>query len=413
MIRKLRHKFILVIMLVVSVLLAAAFVAVLVSTTSNLEHDTQFSLTDAMHRFDMPSPGGGNQGGGPKSAPRPVLSVETDVSGTVVNETNQLFNISDSDIQTIAGLALKSGRASGVLSEYSLRYLIQKQPNGAARLAFIDISMQRQIIRNLLATSGIVGLSTLLLFLVVSIFLSRWVVRPVEQAWNSQRLFVANASHELKTPLTVILSNITMLTNDMSSQESLVDDEKNRTRLENIYEESQRMKVLVDELLSIARLDSVSKDVSLEKVNLSAILDNVVLMFEPVLFDMGKRFDYSIAEDLTVMGNASKLRELAEILLDNACKYSLPGGLISVLLRRTPKNEIVLEVSNESETIPADELAKLFERFYRLDKARSSPGYGLGLSIAESIVREQGGKLWARSENGVTAFCVQFAGSRP
>ncbi len=398
-------------MSVVTSIVVAAFIGVLISTVGSLQRDSRFSLEEALSSYDFDnntlSPG--TQPPNPDRSNRhiPSIKVLIDENGNIIFMINQIFNIEDSEAQAITKLAVDTGKETGVIKEYNLRFLIKKSPNGSIRLALVDNSMEKTVIENLLLNSALIGVSTLLIFFAFSIFLARWVVKPVEDAWNKQRQFVADASHELKTPLTVILSNVSMV-----SGEKNITDKKTQTRLENILAEAKRMKVLVDDLLSLARSDDVKSKAISERSNFSSILNHSVLIFEPILFDIGKRLEYDIKDDLYVNADSTKLRQLTDIILDNACKYSLPGTPVTVRLKSVNKNDICLEVDNESDTISKDELSRIFERFYRLDKSRSSIGYGLGLSIAKSIVSELGGKIWANNEAQHTTISVQLPTTR-
>lgn len=402
MIKKLRRKFILVIMSIVTVLMIAAFVSVLAFTSRNMLRQTDFVLDNALAGLSRIVPADK-----PLDRGMPSLTVIMDKNGDIIAESNQIFNLPDSAITDITNQALGTRGYSDILLDYSLRFLIQETSAGSVHLAFADISAETSMIENLLINSALIGAATLLIFFGVSVLLARWVVRPVEKSWNSQRQFVADASHELRTPLTVVLSNVEMLLGEEHRN-----DIKTHNRLENISEESKRMKILVDEMLEIARSDSVSKPVAVDTVDFSALMNKAVLMFEPILYDAGKQFDYSITDELSVTGDISKLRQIPEILLDNAAKYSPSGSRVSVSLRYAGKNEVRLEISNESETVPKEELTRIFERFYRLDKSRSSEGYGLGLAIADSLVREHGGKIGAKSEDGRLTFVVQLPAVR-
>ncbi len=397
MIKKLRRKFVLVIMSVVTVLIVAAFVGVLSFTSGNVRHQSEFALENALKSIDMPP-----LGDKPGDRRVPALTVVADEDGTIVAMTNQIFNLPDSDVPDILNEALDSGSESGIIRDRSLRYMTRETPSGDVRLAFVDISAERGIIENLLLNSALIGFVTLLVFFGVSVLLAHWIVRPVENAWNTQRQFVADASHELKTPLTVVLSNVEMLAGDERTE-----DKKTRQRLENILEEAKHMKTLVDALLQLARADSAEDTAPFEKLDFSALVNHAVLSFEPILFDAGKGFEYSLEDGLLVRGDAVRLRQLTEIMLDNACKYSTPDGHVTVTLRLIPgKSDVCLDVTNDSETIPEEELPLVFERFYRRDKARSDGGYGLGLAIAENIVRRHGGKITAASGAGRTTFSV-------
>ena len=396
MIKKLRRKFVLVIMSVVTVLIIAAFVAVLSVTYRNILQQAEFSLDTALKSINTPI------GDKPDDRRAPALTVVIDEDGTIIKAANAIFDLPDSDVSDIVEETMQSGKETGILRDYSLRFMMQEMPSGETYLAFTDNSTENGIIKNLLLNSALIGFVMLNIFFAVSVFLARWIVRPVEKAWNSQRQFVADASHELKTPLTVVLSNVEMLSGDKRIQ-----DEKTLLRLENILEEARHMKLLVDALLQLARSDIVQSSTSSEKVDFSALASSAVLAFEPILFDAGKRLEYNLEDQLFVTGSPVRLRQLTEIILDNACKYSTPKSLIAAGLKKIPgKNEITFEVSNNSETIPEEELALIFERFYRRDKSRSSSGYGLGLSIADNIVSEHGGKISVKSVNGRTTFSV-------
>jgi signal transduction histidine kinase len=402
-------------MTIVAVLMLATFIGVLSSTTGSLKQQSNFALNDALNRMNGPEmhgeKPGGNPGNGPGDRPggrlMPIITVWADSSGNVTDFSNQIYSFSDSEVAAATRLALSHGSDTGILKSENLRYMIRTAPDGSAHLAFIDNTMETNVLSSLLMNSAIIGAAMLLLFFGISILLSRWVARPVEKAWDSQRRFVADASHELKTPLTVILANSALL-----SRESAASDEKTTARLDNILDEAKRMKMLIDNLLSLARSDEAAGRPHFEKADFSAILENAALSFEPVLFEMGKQFTCDIAGGLVVMGDAAKLRQLAEILLDNACKYARPESGIRLTAKAAAKGELRLEVENESEPIPKEELTRIFERFYRLDKARSGGGYGLGLSIASVIVREHDGKIWAECEGGRTVFTVTLPAVR-
>lgn len=412
MIKKLRRKFIAVIMSVVTLLVSAAFIGILISTSATLDRDSDDALAAALSSVGAPETAPFDQHGGgfghlPFASPFdsrriPTLLAETSSDGKLLKYTNKIFSISDSAVADITQQALTGGKDSGFLQEYNLKYLIQRAPDGSARVAFLDISMQSRMFANLLQNAALIIFPLLLAFFLISILIARWIVRPVEKAWNSQNQFVADASHELKTPLTVILSNTAML-----SSLAPPDDEKTSARLNNLSAEARRMKTLVDDLLSLARSEASGiGGAAMQTIDFSVETQAAVLNFEPVIFDLGKTFEYTIEEGLTVQGDATKLRQLVDILLDNACKYSLPAGRITARLKKHGKSELLLEVSNDSVPIGKEELSRIFERFYRLDKSRSGDGSGLGLAIAERFVRLHGGRIWAHSDNGRTTFYI-------
>lgn len=168
------------------------------------------------------------------------------------------------------------------------------------------------------------------------------------------------------------------------------------------------MRELVEQLLLLARSDQEQTQArQLQPLDLSDLAENAVLMFEPVAFEAGKVLESgSIEPELFVPGDGAKLKRLLDILLDNAVKYAVPGGGISVALRRDGRRAL-LSVTNQGQPIPEEELTHIFRRFYRSDQARTTQGFGLGLAIASGVAQEHGGKLWAESDPAGynTFFC--------
>ena len=198
-------------------------------------------------------------------------------------------------------------------SDYGLRYRKYTQPDGSVLFSFSDTFIERDSLNSQIWSSVFIGIGALGLFFVASMLLSRWMVKPVERAWETQRRFVTDASHELKTPLTVILSNT-----DMLIEAGAVTDTKNQARLDNIRAESKRMKALTEELLELARSDSKPKASVKELVNLSFVVSSAAMMFEPTIYDLGRLLTTEIQDNVMVIGDREKLRQLADILIDNA-----------------------------------------------------------------------------------------------
>ena len=173
---------------------------------------------------------------------------------------------------------------------------------------------------------------------------------------------------------------------------------------ENIRMEAQQMKNLVEEMLTLARADNMPHTAVLEEVSLSDIAADCALAFEPVAFEAGKPLDYHLAEDVTVLGDRDKLRQLVSVLLDNAIKYGQDGGTITLTLQKTDRHARLI-VTNPGEPIPPEQLKRLFERFYRADASRGEKsGFGLGLPIANTIAAEHKGTLKAESDAASTRF---------
>ena len=293
---------------------------------------------------------------------------------------------------------LAQEQTQGTIDGYGLRYL--RQDNGLyQKLAFVDMSMEQATLREMMLSYLQIGAAALILLLGVSILLARWATRPVEKAWRQQRQFLSAASHELKTPLTVILSNAELL-------DSAHLDERPARWTDNIRSEAGRMKSLVEEMLTLARADNAVRTAVLEEVSLTDVAADCALSFEPVAFEAGKPLEEYLAEDVAVLGDREKLRQVIAILLDNAVKYGAAGGTIALTLQKTDR-QARLTVANPGAPIPQEQLSRLFERFYRADASRGEQsGFGLGLPIASTIAAEHRGTLKAESDAVSTRFTL-------
>ena len=210
---------------------------------------------------------------------------------------------------------------------------------------------------------------------------------------NARRRFVSDASHELKTPLTVILANTGLV---LSHPEDTVAAQSKW--LEYTHDEAEQMKELVDDLLFLAKSDAARQPAARAETAMNEVALGCLLPFESVAFEAGVALEHRITPGLSLRGDEGQLRRLVMILLDNAVKYAGPGGTVTLTLERH-QERLRLAVHNTGEPIPPEHLPHLFERFYRVDAARnrSGGGYGLGLAIARSIVEGHHGRLTVTS----------------
>jgi signal transduction histidine kinase len=327
------------------------------------------------------------------SEAQPVTVVFVNGSDIITTFINQIHYIEEDDIPRIIAEIDATGNDSGIVNG-SLRFLKRQALLAGRWYALVDAYVETEALRAQALYSWSIGFGAAALFYMASLILSRWIVRPVEAAWNRQRRFVADASHELMTPLTVVLSNA-----DILITQNAVSGERNAGRLDNIKTESQRMKRLIGDMLTLARSDSGAAKTKYEPVSFSFIVTHAVLTMEPAIFDSGKKIETRISGGQMVMGDANKLRQLVEILMDNAGKYSEKNTTIDVRLTLTGKRDLIFSVKSEGQPILQDELNNIFRRFYRTDKSRGEEkGYGLGLAIAESIVSEHKGRIWAQTD---------------
>ena len=244
----------------------------------------------------------------------------------------------------------------------------------------------------------IVALTTgLASYLFISVILSHIAIRPVGETWKMQKQFVADASHELKTPLAVIMANTDLIASH--PDETVASQMK---WIENTRAEIERMAELVNELLFLAKSDDGAKT-AMEVVDLSECVETIVLTHEAVLYENGKSFNYEIAPHIQIKGNEGQLKQLATILLDNANKYSRGVGSINLTVETVGKN-VDFCVSNDCDPLTDEQLEHLFDRFYTVDQSRTGSGNGLGLSIAKVICQTHGGKIAVNYENRRITF---------
>lgn len=399
MLKQLRLKFVCINMVMVTIMLCVILGMVVQSTRADLENQSLSAMREAAEGLFQP----GRPGELSAETRLPSFTLQMTPWGEVTATGGGYYDLSDKDyLMEVLEQALAQEEQSGVLREYGLRYYRADVPMGQ-KVVFADISGETDTINGLIRSCVLIGAAAFLLFLIISLFLARWAVKPVDRAWEQQRQFVADASHELKTPLTVIMTNAELL-------DSPDCPEENRARFaDSILAMSRQMRGLVESLLELARIDNGADGTVLSQVELSRVAEEAVLPFDAVFFEQGLTLDTDVETGITVKGSESHLRQVEEILLDNARKYSLPNARVTLSLRRTGRSQCLLSVSNEGEAISKEDLKNIFKRFYRVDKARSmNQSYGLGLSIAQRIVEDHGGRIWAESRDGVNTFFVQL-----
>lgn len=322
-----------------------------------------------------------------------LLDSNNNIIDIINHSNNDLSNSVISDItKDILSEENISNRHIGNLyiSEYSYAF------KSYDYLIISDISKIGQELRYYLTFSFVLLMAFEIIIYVISSIITKWIVKPVEESFERQKIFIADASHELKTPLSVI----------MASGESLEKDPGEREWIKNINNESKRMSCLITELLELA--SSEKKHEKNYKVSdLSKIIELTSLTFEGKAIEKNIKIEMDIEEHINISLMESDIRELMEILLDNAVKHSFKDQSIEISLKRKQK-EIELLVSNRGEDIPNGEEEKIFERFYRVDKVRNRKEnrYGLGLAIAKNIVTNHNGVISASSSNGITTFKV-------
>ena len=402
MLKKLRLKFVLITMGIVTAMLVVIFVTVYHFTRLNLE-TSSISMMQAIASdpFRENPPGGGGENGPMQNLPYIALRISPD--GAISASGGSFYDLTDEAfLKRLLEAADRTPSRTGLLPDMKLRFL--KHNAQAFRIyVFADTSAEQETLKNLRVTFLVIGTLGLLVFFGISILLARWAVKPVEQAFAREKQFVADASHELRTPLTVITTNAELL------REDVADRPEDTKYADNVLRSANRMRTLTEELLTLARSDMGVSAGRKEHVDLSDLVQEVVLNYEPVFFEKGLLLAQEIEEKILITGNPEELRRLAAILLDNAQKYGRNGGTTTVTLKRTGRFRCMLAVADEGEEIPEEILSQLFTRFFRADEARSGEeGFGLGLSIAEEIVSHHNGRIRAESADGVNRFTAEF-----
>ncbi len=387
MIKKLKLKFLSVNMIIVTVMLIVIFGLIIFFTASASEKENLQQLRAAL---SMP-PHSEQAEDAPPSLPYQIFVIRQTPRGQLVVSGNGDYKIAEE----IFSAAIASGKREGVLKEYNLRFCVMNTPVDKS-VSFSDLSVEQAMLFRLVRTCIFISLLALGAFFIVSLILARWIVRPMETAWEQQKQFAADASHELKTPLTVIITNAELLRSNKYGEEK-------RTRFaESILTMAEQMRGLTESLLELARSDART-EIAFEIVDFSELTADSALPFEPLFFEKGLTLRCE-----TEKGSRSQLSRLTDILLDNALKYSYPNTE-AVLSLKKRGNTCILSMESHGDTISKADLKNIFRRFYRADKVRGmNKSYGLGLSIAENIVKEHGGRIYAESEGGVNRFYVKL-----
>ena len=398
MIKRLRIQFVSIIMALLTVLLGCIFGLTYYFTKQSLEKeslDLMESLADSpfqLGRLDEVS----------KRVKLPYCMLQIGSRGELIATNGGYYDLSDQEfLQKLVETAVSSEDDGGTIPAYHLRSG-RYYPPGGVRLVFVDTTSEQASLHTLLRNSLLIGAVSLLLLFGVSVLLARRMVKPVEQVWKQQKQFVADASHELKTPLTVIMTNAELLQSPDYAPEAKAQFGA------NILTMSRQMRGLVESLLNLARIDQGQKQPEFAPVELSRLVEEAALPFEALFFEKELTLETEITPGLMVRGSASQLRQVVEILLDNAQKYASAPGWVRVSLTRQGRH-VRLAVANTGAPLSQEDLTNIFKRFYRLDAARSRDGsFGLGLSIAQSILTAHHGRIWAESSGSVNTFLAEL-----
>lgn len=402
-IRRLRRKFILMAVAALTItlsILCAAFIGIFAHTNTQRADD----LIEVLHENGgaFPPP---DETRAPASSPAfrvtPETPYETRYATAWIGadgnassiDAGHIAPMEEDDIAEIAEQAWEDGKARGYLGSY--RYAAFPDEDGAGTVIILDCYLQQQSMFTMLRIGLATSLACIAMVLLLLIPLSKRVVRPFERNLERQRRFVTDASHELKTPLSIISAN-TDLTERLSGETQWTRSTKTQIA---------RLSTLVGDLVDTARASEGPVQGELPEVDLSLMAERAVEDFRPLAEASGKGLDARIEERTMVKGDERSLQRLLNILLDNAVKYCDEDGDVRVSLE-SRRRHAVLRVSNPAGKLSPDELPRIFDRFYRTDESRSreTGGYGIGLSAARGIVEGYGGKLVAKKDGADAVF---------
>ncbi len=313
----------------------------------------------------------------------------------VINHSNG--EVDEDEISEIALSLLDCGESKETGNLYFTKY--SYAVNSQYYVTIVDNTNTNKYLLNTLLYSFAIFIGLELLYVFIARKISASITTPVAESFEKQKQFIADASHELKTPLAVIIA----------SADALDSNPAEKKWLANIKSESDRMSKLIADLLELAKTEEVNDKSKFAVGNLSKTVEMSALTFESVMFEKGITLKDDIEGGIELYMNSYKIKQLMSILIDNAIQHSREGGEIEVELKRSAK-DIRLTVSNQGEGIPAGDEEKIFERFYRADASRNrnSNRYGLGLAIARNIAASHDSQITAKSENGKTTFTVVF-----
>lgn len=406
MIKKLRLKFIAVSMLSILFVLFIIITAINLLNYKQVVQDADAILTllesnnGVFPKEDkMPKPKGDFDEKISPEAPfdSRYFSVLLNSNGTAASvDTGKIASIDTQEAISYAKQAQAASAKKGFLADY--RYIKQDTDDGS-RIIFLYCEKSLSNFRLFLWISMLISALGLFTVFILVVFLSKRIIKPVAESYEKQKQFITDAGHEIKTPLTIIDADISILELEQGENEWLSDIQLQTRRLAN----------LTNDLICLSRMEEAKGSLFMIDFPISDVVSETVQSFQGPAKVQGKQFDIQIEPMLTYNGDEKSIRQLVSILLDNALKYSKLHGHISVSLEKKGSG-VQLKVHNTVESISKNSLPYLFDRFYRGDKSRNSAvgGYGIGLSLAKAIVAAHKGKItaWSKDEKSLTISVV-------
>lgn len=406
MLKQLRTQFIITNTLYVGIVLILVFLLICVFTynrhideletylthaaTDNISHeDVLLDSPAPRHMFD----------------PTAHIVVVADAgTGEIIKTATRGAFLEAEQLKKAVGSALESGDPTGDL-EGDMHFVCLDNKDGTVSLGFASTRPVRAEMIRLIRLLALIGACAVALVIAVSNPVAKLALLTTENAWEQQKRFIADASHALKTPLTVILANIAILRSG-----SMKNDEEANHWLTSTEEEANGMHDLIRDMLVLTQSDLNVRRTEFTNVNLSALVFGQTLPFEAIAFDKGITLETNIQDGVEIRGNEKALSQMVTAIIENAFKYEKNGGLVRIRLEKQVR-KIILTIYNASTYISKDEIPHIFDRFRRLKNAetRAHEGHGLGLSIARSVADAHQAAIDVESSvNGGTEFRISF-----
>lgn len=311
-------------------------------------------------------------------------------------DLDRIAAVTSADTEEYLAIALAHGEGLGRYQNY--RYCVYHTGGDRNMAVFLDCYQQRAL-RQVLMWSLVADAACILLVFLLVVVLSRRAIDPVVRSAQKQKQFITDASHELKTPITVISTSLRVLEMETGKQKWI----------DKAQAQTEKLTALVNSLVTLSRMDEEDSPLKVEPFAISEAVGETAESFRDFALSKGHDLTVDIAPGLTYCGDQYAVRQLVSILLDNAVKYATADSPIAVTLEKARRG-VRLRVSNGCDPLPEKELNKLFDRFYRADPSRNAAtgGFGIGLSIARSIAEGHKGSVHARQADGRIEFVVEL-----
>lgn len=398
MIRKLQRRFILLAMTAFGLVLAVIITGINIANYHGVirEADALLSvLSENKGAFPM-GPGGLGHRLPPGMSPEipyesRYFSVTVDhSSGAVIQtETSRTVSVDPARAAEYAQAVLHSGKSRGFTDNF--RYILRTE-EPFTRITFLDCGRRLDAFRHFLLSSAGISLAGYLVVFTLIAFFSNRIIRPISESYEKQKRFITDASHEIKTPLTIIGADADVLAMELGENEWL----------EDIRKQAKRLTALTNDLVMLSRMEEAENAMPMIEFPFSDVVSETAASFQALAQTQGKTFQCRIQPMLTLRGNENAIRQLVTVVLDNALKYAPDHGTVSLTAEKQNRT-LRLCVSNTTVgEIAREDLPLLFDRFYRTDPSRNSRtgGHGIGLSVAKAIVTAHNGKIQAATEDG-------------